>query len=311
MGANMCFILPVVFINLNIIFQIMQIKAFLKQPYPMVEENWKIIISSSLFISAFIVIFRPFELAYLDGVQSFFILAGYGGVTFLALIFNLFLLPVLFPAWFEERSWTVQKQIYYFMWIIFTIAVGNYFYTLLFTGLINFSLPGLFLFQFYTLVIGIFPVTYIIAYTQIKYQKKNQKATAEINLRLKGNSQQTHDSLPVALRFGKGNEAIEILASELLFVEAMGNYIKVHFLSSGKPQTKIIRSSLKEVSHSLAGNPVILQCHRAYIINLNNIIKAEGNAQGYLLEAKGTGTKVPVSRKFIPQIKNHLYSLRR
>jgi hypothetical protein len=289
----------------------MQIKAFLKQPYPLVEEHWKIIISSSLFISAFIVIFRPFELVYLDGVQSFLVLAGYGSVTFLALIFNLFLLPVLFPALFAELSWTVQKQIYYFVWILFTIAVGNYFYTLFFTGLISFSIRGLFLFQFYTLVIGIFPVTYIVAWTQIKYQKKNQKATAEINLQLKENRQQSDDSLPVDLRFGKGYEAIDIPAPELLFVEAMGNYIKVHFLSGGIPQMKIIRSSLREVSHSLAGNPVILQCHRAYIINLNNILKAEGNAQGYLLEVKGIDTKVPVSRKFIPQLKNHLYSSRK
>jgi len=289
----------------------MKVNALLNQPYPLVEEHWKIIIFSSLFISVFIVIFQPFDLAYLEGTQAFFILAGYGGVTFLALLLDLFLLPNLFPKWFSERFWTVKKQIYYFTWILFTIAVGNYLYTLNFTDLIKFSISGFFLFQFYTVVIGIFPVSYIVVFTQIKFQRKNQKATAEINLQLEENAQQPRDTLPVPISFGKGNEAFEIPTSELLFVEAMGNYIKVHFLLNGKSQTEIIRTRLKEVKNSLAHNPAIIQCHRAYIINLCNILKAEGNAQGYLLEVKGTDKKVPVSRKFIPQVKSHLYTLKK
>lgn len=131
----------------------MQLKRLLKQPYPQPEQNWKVIISISCFISLFIWIFQPFGLSTLQKPFKELILIGYGGVTFLALAFNMLLLPFFFNNFFIEKKWTVKRHIVFLLWILFTIGLGNYFYTLASTSFFSFNLQGLLLFQLYTVAI--------------------------------------------------------------------------------------------------------------------------------------------------------------
>ena len=42
----------------------------------------------------------------------------------------------------------------------------------------------------------------------------------------------------------------------------------------------------------------IFRSHRAYIININKIIKSTGNAQGLKLSLKHTDIRLPVSRSY-------------
>lgn len=58
---------------------------YLKQPFPKLESKWRIIISISLFVAFFLMIFQPFGINYIDSNIKFLILSGYGLVTFVAL----------------------------------------------------------------------------------------------------------------------------------------------------------------------------------------------------------------------------------
>ena len=46
----------------------------------------------------------------------------------------------------------------------------------------------------------------------------------------------------------------------------------------------------------------IIRCHRAYIVNLNLVKHADGNAQGYKLSLPETDFQVPVSRAYIQKV---------
>ena len=64
-----------------------------------VENKWKLILPISLFIALFMLIFKPFGLSELEIEFRWLILAGYGAVTFIILILDLLILPLIFPGY--------------------------------------------------------------------------------------------------------------------------------------------------------------------------------------------------------------------
>lgn len=81
------------------------IKEYLKQPYPFPYKKWNIIISISLFIGLFMLIFQPFGLSQMRGgaYKSVFCL-GYGVVTMTVMIINIVIIQHLFKGWFNNKD---------------------------------------------------------------------------------------------------------------------------------------------------------------------------------------------------------------
>jgi hypothetical protein len=290
----------------------MDIRKFLAQPFPFPEERWKNVISISLFICVVLLIFQPFQLSQVSENIKVLIILGYGGATFVALIINLLILPWLFKNIFREQTWTVKKQIVFFIWILFTIGIGNYFYSITVTDFFSFNLHHFLLFQLYTLLVGLFPITFIVVIAQNKLYKRNFKAAQELNNTLSQLSKSAPTTDKKATIWAEnGRDKIELEASELLFIEAMGNYVMVHFFKDTKYKKELLRCSFKKAFEAVKEVPQLIQCHRTYLVNLIHVEDAQGNAQGYSLQLKGNAAKVPVSRKFIPQIKAHLQQLSR
>ena len=50
----------------------------------------------------------------------------------------------------------------------------------------------------------------------------------------------------------------------------------------------------------------IFQCHRSFVVNLNNITSAQGNSNGYQLKLGTCPTIVPVSRTYVPKLKSFI-----
>ena len=97
----------------------MNLIKYLKQPFPKSEYKWRITILISVFIALFLIVFEPFNINLFESNQKTFILAGYGVVTFIALVINLFLIEAIFPSFFDEKNWTLWKDFVWLIWIIF------------------------------------------------------------------------------------------------------------------------------------------------------------------------------------------------
>jgi len=67
-----------------------------------------------------------------------------------------------------------------------------------------------------------------------------------------------------------------------------------------------IQTTFAAVLEDLSGFDNVFQCHRSFIINLNNISSAKGNSNGYILELGGGLVTVPVSRSFVPKLKSFI-----
>lgn len=99
---------------------------------------------------------------------------------------------------------------------------------------------------------------------------------------------------------------LEVLPSQILYVEAMANYADIWYLDQDTPTHKLLRITLKEIKESLDNIPFMVQCHRAFIVNLNFVVTMTNRNNGYQLQMFGTEKQIPVSRTYTPLIKQKL-----
>lgn len=285
------------------------IKYYLKQPYSRVTNNWKLTITISLFIALFLLLFEPFGLSAYESYYKSLVICGYGGVTFLILLFNLFVVKAVFGKWFSD--WTVLKQVIWLSWIVFSIGAGNYFYTsIIFPSLTGFS--GFLIFQIFTIIVGVFP---IVTLTLISYNIKlsrNLKFSDEVNtlLEAKPNGSKPNgfkgDEI-IVLIADNNKDKIETELSNLLYIESTGNYVEVVYYKEGKLIKELMRATIKRIESDVINFSSLVKCHRAFIVNINNAQSVKGNTQDLKLVLKNCDLEIPVSRSKAQKIKNSLY----
>ena len=103
----------------------------------------------------------------------------------------------------------------------------------------------------------------------------------------------------------RGND-LTLPVNDLLCVEAQKNNVAVSYLKDGELRKDEIQSTLTAVLDDLGAYDNVFQCHRSFIVNLNNISSAKGNSNGYTLELGGGLVTVPVSRSYVPKLKSFI-----
>jgi len=86
---------------------------------------------------------------------------------------------------------------------------------------------------------------------------------------------------------------------------AVGNYTDLYFFHGGKLTGTTYRISLTSFEKQLDASN-LQRCHRSYLVNLNKVTNVSGNAQGLRLTLTDGAIEIPVSRKYIPDIKKSL-----
>jgi hypothetical protein len=288
---------------------------FLKQPNPLdlnPRKDLKTSFLVGLFVFLFLLIFQPFGLSQTELKLRYLLIAGFGVVCFLVLLFNLLLIPRVLKKVFNEETWTLYKRNLWHLWIIFSIGLGNYLFACLFNVFFDFYRLGfdLFLgFQLITFLIALFPIFFFDILNQNYLLKKNLKTAQEISARLRNSEPFPVDlsgfDQKIVLLSENERERYEIQASHLLCISSEGNYVEVYVLDE-KMKNVLIRNSLKSVEDQLRDYPFLFRCHRAYIVNIKKITKATGNAQGFKLILEGLEKKIPASRGYTKQLKERL-----
>jgi len=264
----------------------------------------RIVLSSfgiGLFVSLFLVIFQPFgsEDYVMEGRT--WVLIGYGLVTSLVLLFDMLLLPGIFPGIFNETKWNLFRGICFQLLHIIFISTGNILYSYFIVGkeLNIISVLGFFL---TTLSIGVFPVTISILTFHHYLLKKYVESTEKINERIVSSENQRGETAEkskiVVITSETGKEKIEINLKALLFIKSIDNYVEVYRADNNDIDKILLRSTLKRIEENLKAYPLLFRCHRTYIINVNNIFNVTGNSQGYKLKFKGVDYLIPVSRDY-------------
>lgn len=279
------------------------IKNYLNQPYGQIKSRWTQIIVISLFIALFMLLFQPFGLSEIKSVYKPLILLGYGGVTLVTLIINLFFVSRIFRRWFS--NWTIGKQILWLTWIIFTIGTGNYLYSsFIFTMFAG--MKGFIYFQVFTLIVGVFPVAIITLVAYNIKLKQNLKTAAEVNDLLEAKPTKSAREETVVLVADNGKDKLEVELSNLLYIESVGNYIEASYYKNGKIAKMLLRGAIKRIESETAQHTSLVKCHRAFIVNINQVESMKGNSQELRLVLKKGDIEIPVSRNNSQKMKDSL-----
>lgn len=288
---------------------------FLQQPYPLATAGSKIItpLVFGVFIALFLYIFRPFGLGGLEPERLLRAAGGFGLVTFGVVFLEIWISPLLMPAYFREASWTVGREIFVILTDVFLIGLGNLVFSAWYLHT-SFTASSVIWFQVVTLVVGVLPVSLWTMYTQLKLQKKYTAEAHSLDAQVQ---ERKHPEIPapapgapvattVQLTAEQGSEGLQLNPEQLLYIAAADNYIKVYHLEKGIVKQTMLRCSLKRAATGLEEYPQFFRCHRTFLVNLDHVTEVSGNAQGYKLQLAHTGDWVPVSRSLHQEIRERL-----
>ncbi len=273
----------------------MILPRILNKPYPINLNRWGITIFISIFVAVFLVFFQPFGLQHLQLEHKNILLAGYGGITFLVLFLNLFIIPIFLPFLFNEDNWTVAKQILWLCWIVLSIGTGNYFYSILVNTYQWSGINGLISFIIFTFSIAIIPIVVVTILSHNRMLRNNLMIAEEMNANIESNPNTETADFYIKIQ-SENKTQLKTSALNLICIESEGNYIRVTFLEKDAVNHKVLRSTLKNVEFQVQDVKELYKCHRAFIINISYIEKVKGNSQGYRLVMKHLENEIPVSR---------------
>ena len=106
---------------------------------------------------------------------------------------------------------------------------------------------------------------------------------------------------------GQGIDATLVLAPRnIIYVESMSNYADICYIAENETKHKTLRITLKQIRTSLEKVDTIVQCHRAFLVNLDFVVSLSTRPQGYQLQLFGIEKQIPVSRANTETIKRKL-----
>jgi hypothetical protein len=107
---------------------------------------------------------------------------------------------------------------------------------------------------------------------------------------------------------GTTNETVSLQVSNLLYVEAVGNYVKVYHFREGTVSTDMLRATSKQIEDELREYPLIVRCHRAFLVNLSQVEQVVCKSGSMQLVMKHCPETIPVSRSKVSLIKEAILS---
>ena len=103
---------------------------------------------------------------------------------------------------------------------------------------------------------------------------------------------------------GNTSETVTLRIPDLLYIEAVGNYVKVFQLRDGQVQSDLLRATMKQMEEALHGYPSIVRCHRAFLVNLGQVEQIISHSGSTQLLIRHGHESLPVSRSNMSKVKD-------
>ena len=161
------------------------------------------------------------------------------------------------------------------------------------------NLKSFFLSLFYTIVIGIIPVS-IRAIMLRNWRLKRELAEMHsINRHLQTNKVVSYQKIiefPISR-----NESLAILNQDLLYIESSENYVNVAWIKDREIKKQLVRMTMKQAIE-LINDPLIVFCHRSYIVNLRKATRMNSQNGRSTILLNEVAAEIPVfyMTRFIP-----------
>ena len=269
--------------------------SFLTRKYPFKQsEHWlRDSIIYGVIIWAILYLLQPFGFR-LYGGNKFLVTALFGLVT--SCCYAIYNWAVLNRRLRCVKPWRVWHDGCAVLGLILFIAICNF---LLFSYIFHYpiTLTIFLMFLYWTLIIGAVITVVSIGIEYNRFLREKMEA-----LLSNTTEEQKEVSITIHDTNVRGND-LTIPINGLLYVEAQKNNVSVCYLKGNEPAFVEVHTTLTAVIEELKDYGNIFQCHRSFVVNVNNITSARGNSNGYQLKLGTSTNTIPVSRSYVPQLK--------
>jgi len=245
----------------------------------------------AVFCFGFVILYRPlnshegYNLTYAETMALYSLIAG-------AFLYGFILLIKRIPWFADEKKWTLPRELSAILLLMTGLGIVIYFLAFLIEPPADrWNLATLWDSLINSFMIFVLPFAFFFALNLHHHltQTPALPIAADVHTARPGEKK-----IPIRSRLKK--EKLSFYPSEFLYAESQGNYVVFHLFREGKEVKKTIRNSISDMEQQLSEIPYLIRTHRAFIVNLHQVIKKEGNVSGYQLMLKNTEAKLPVSR---------------
>lgn len=254
----------------------------LNQPHPgyySLKAYFRIVLAITVIVFLIIALLQPLNIGQRNIQNNPFLTAAvYAGASAAILSLNAIWF-LIFPKWFVQENWTLGKELLVAFYQFFSIAVVIWIIKH-FRGVAT-DESGIGNSFFLAIAIGLLP--YLIA-TFVRHNyllKQHTKEVAQLNQQLSvdQSTNTEHINSEKLLLIPKLESPVAV--SDFLYAESRGNNLLIQSEQNNKPVVYTVRSTLNEFVEANRHFTQLFRCHRSFIINMDRILKVEGNAAGY------------------------------
>lgn len=243
-----------------------------------------------LFVAIIAVGMQPFGLDLFNHEQKTTLLLGFGGVATFAMLIVKFILPTIFPKFYNKQNWTVARQTLHFLMMILLITSLMVVYSNTF-HIITFKINDI----LKVFVLSIIPAIVTTFIQQRVFHNKFSTCAKLINLALQKLMNVDSGQTLSVLVLGEKGERLSLLPNQFIYAETTKDSANIYWQNFLGVEKTTIHT---DVEKELAANPQFIHLDKNIIVNTKGILKVEGNARGYLVRIARTTREIAVPWRF-------------
>ncbi|MCR5077534.1 MAG: LytTR family transcriptional regulator [Prevotella sp.] len=272
-----------------------KLSSFLQRKYlPLTgTSSWQSYVASGGGIFLLLFLLQPFGISNYQG-NTFLMCLGYGVLTTL--------LHWLCATVFLDMPLRKESFVTNLDYIVFSIALElsialsiTLYSAFIFQTPVTWKLFGIFFYWTFLIWLMVFGIFTLVDHNRMLHYRLEQVIA-------KTTDEQENITITLHDQNLRGTD-LTLPINDLLYLEARKNNVSICYMREGKVTKTEIRSTLTALK---AGLPYknIFQCHRSFLVNINNISSAKGNSNGYQLRLGECTDIIPVSRTYVPGLRD-------
>ena len=269
---------------------------YLQRKYPLLKHKIDTILLVSFGIALVIYILQPFKFDLYEG-NKFLASLGFGVITFVCMCFFNYVIKKRISK--KINKWTILYEILYIVCLILFITILNFLYFSVVLTDYSFNIVLLLYVVYYTFIIGSIPAIILVF---IKY---NNYLNKQLNILIDTTIEEENIDVTISNHLIR-EKNLKIKLNDFIFAEVIKNDVIIYYLYENEVKMKTLRSTIATVSDELK-YPNIFRCHRSFIVNLKKMQSAKGNSNGYQIYLNHYQKSIPVSRKYVDELKQLIY----
>lgn len=273
---------------------------FFKKPNPYNEDlrqNVKLVFFISVGVLGFLALFQPINLVPFTKEEIVYFIGGTSVITFLVLVFNIIILPSLFPKLFFHKNKSFIRDLFWNIYLLGSLSVANLLFFIQLFGLESID------FDVFTQIslLGLIPLTVLIITNHFRTLRAQLRQEKALNQSLM--NEQKNEKKFIQFDSEYKNDQLILDPESIITIKAADNYIDVYYESEGEIKNQLIRSSLLKAESLLTEYPHIIRTQRSYIVNVKKVIEIQSISEGYKLLFDKTNFHAFVSQKYLSEFK--------